>query len=82
MRASVGPTAESLGAQAIAYGAAMQTDTAKRHLSPLQFHSLPVEVTTPTIDNGWLGPLGSYGNPTPSGSLYGYGVNADVSYAF
>lgn len=72
----------AVSAQALKYGSATQTMPAsmKRHLSPMQFHTLPVEVTTPSIDNGWLGPLGSYGEPSPAGSLYGYGVNADVSY--
>lgn len=67
--ASVGPTAENL-----MYGdAAMQTS--KRHLSAAQFSK--IDVPTPSIDGGWLGPEGSYGEPSSSGSLYGYGVPSD-----
>ena len=65
MRASVGPTSENL-----LYGDAV------RHLSPQQFHTLPVSVLQPSTDNGWLGPTGSYGEPSSSGSLYGYGAMA------
>lgn len=64
MSYSVGPTAQNL-----VYGDA--TMTAKRHLSPHQF---PLKLRTPSVDAGWLGPVGSYGDQPSSGSLYGYGV--------
>lgn len=70
MASSVGPTAKNL-----IYGDAAVT-SAKRHLSGQQF---PVKTPTPSIDGGWLGPVGSYGNEPSSGSLYGYGVPSSNS---
>jgi len=67
--ASVGPTSENL-----LYGDATLPRT-NRNLSSQQFHTLPVAVTQPSGDNGFYGPLGSYGEPSPAGSLYGYGVS-------
>lgn len=60
------PTGENL-----VYGDATVTSAA-RHLSDKQF---PVKMRTPSVDAGWLGPIGSYGEPSASGSLYGfYGI--------
>lgn len=68
-RASVGPTSENLY-----YGDAVVPGV----LQPQQFRTLPVRVMTPTIDNGYLGPLGNYGQPSSSGSLYGYGITSGI----
>lgn len=68
-RMSVGPTAEQL-----VYNDTIRPSQA-RHLSKEQFHTLPVEVNMPSVDNGWLGPLGSYGQGN-SGGYMGYGVNS------
>jgi hypothetical protein len=70
-RNAVGPTAEYL-----AYGDMVYTST-KRNLSKQQFHT-SVEVNAPSIDNGWYGPLGSYGEPN-SGGAYGYGVSSSLA---
>lgn len=70
---NVGPTSENL-----AYGDSMSTS---RHLSPLQF-PVKLDIHTPTEDNGFIGPLGSYGNILPGGSLYGYGANTGVSSGY
>lgn len=60
------PTGENL-----VYGDATVT-SARRHLSPYQF---PARVPTPSIDGGWLGPLGSYGDQPSHAPLYGFGTN-------
>ena len=60
------PTGENL-----AYGDA-QITSARRHLSQYQF---PVKMPTPSIDGGWLGPLGSYGEQPNNAPLYGFGIN-------
>lgn len=67
-RASVGPLAENLSHNDFLM--AHQT----RNLSPQQFHTLPVRAGMPGLDNGWLGPLGSYGQMN-SGGYAGYGVS-------
>lgn len=74
MKASVGELAENLNArpQNMAYGDVVTTSPS-RNLSPKQFP----KVAQPTDDNGWIGPLGSFGQHSPSGSLYGYGVPPD-----
>jgi len=59
---------------------AKKVETAGKNLSPMQFYNMPVKVPAPTIDNGWLGPMGSYGEPDSAGSLYGYGTSSDVPY--
>lgn len=75
MESKVGPTS-NLNSSAVAYGSAVPT--ARRHLSPDQF-AQPMKVASATIDNGWLGPLGSYGQSSATGSLYGYGVANSIS---
>lgn len=75
MEAKVGPTA-NLSSSAVAYGDAVPT--ARRHLNATQF-AKPVKVASATEDNGWLGPLGSYGQSSGPGSLYGYGVVNSIS---
>lgn len=73
MRASVGELAENLNArpQNLAYGDATVTSP-RRHLSSQEFTA-----AQPTDDNGWIGPLGSFGQHSSSGSLYGYGIPSD-----
>lgn len=72
-QSTAGPTSENLY-----YGDAVVPNA----LQPQQFHTLPVRVMNkPTIDNGYLGPLGTYGRPSSSGSLYGWfdsGVSSGV----
>ena len=65
MQGSVGPVAENL-----VYGDATVTSSS-RHLSGQQF---PLRVPTPSIDGGWLGPIGSYGKQPNDAPIYGYGV--------
>lgn len=64
--ASIGPTAANL-----IYGDAT-VKTSKRHLSAAQFSR--IDVPTPSIDGGWLGPMGSYGDQPNDAPIYGYGV--------
>lgn len=71
-QSTVGPTSENLY-----YGDAVVPGV----LQPQQFHTLPVRVSTPSVDSGYsgyIGPLGNYGNPSSSGSLYGYGATSGV----
>lgn len=44
----------------------------RQYLSKYQF---PARVPTPSLDNGWLGPIGSYGDQPNDAPLYGFGVN-------
>jgi len=67
VRASVGPTSEQL-----AYGDSVVT----RNLSRQQFHTLPVSAMPGEQDE--YGPLGLYGEPSSSGSLYGFGVGSSI----
>lgn len=78
MKASVGPQAEYSNSEIsrqIAYGERV-TVSARRHTNPDQF-AKAVKISSPTEDNGWIGPLGQYSDVTSGGSLYGYGVSPD-----
>ncbi len=66
MANSTVPTGENLQ-----YGDAVAQGY-RGYLSRYQF---PVRVPTPSLDNGWLGPLGSYGEQPNNAPLYGFGVN-------
>lgn len=70
-RNAVGPTAEML-----AYGDAVFQKTGPA-LQPKQFAARKTTVIAPSVDNGWLGPLGVTSMHSSAGSLYGYGVTPD-----
>lgn len=63
----------------LVYGDATVTSS-RRHLSGSQFPTPQPKVRTPSVDAGWLGPEGSYGQPTTGGGnpVYrDYGTPAD-----
>lgn len=90
---NVGPTAEytNVNTQNLAYGDAAKKDAMKIQpkssghlLQSQQFPAAKLNILSPSVDSGW-GPLGSYGNNLPAGSLYGYGVergNGGVSSGY